>query len=531
MKKISLFFALILFSAFQLVAQEAIEEVVKPENWFNLDAVQDQTKGVSTEKAYLELLKDKKAKKTIIVAVIDSGIDTEHEDLKDKIWVNADEIAGNGKDDDNNGYIDDVNGWNFIGNTKGEMINYDNLEMTRIYAKGKKKFEGKSADEISKKEKEEYELYKEVEAEIKKELAEAEQILANIKNIKNMLDKAKVTLKDHFGKEDYTDEEVKAIETEDENLKQAKGIYAFVQMQGLTNEALDEAVKHFEEKIKYNLNVDFDPRSLVGDDYENVKEKDYGNNKVKGPDSFHGTHVAGIIGANRNNELGIKGIADNIKIMVLRTVPNGDERDKDVANSIIYAVDNGANIINMSFGKAYSPEKKIVDKAVKYAEKKGVLFIHAAGNDSENNNEVLNYPNRKYLKRKMAENWIEVGASSWNDKLIGGFTNYGKPAVDIFAPGVDIYSTAPESEYKDASGTSMAAPVVSGVAALVWSYYPELSAADIKKILLKSAIPYKDIEVTKPGTDDKVKFSELSTTGAIVNAYKALQMAEKMSKK
>ena len=525
-----MFAALILFSAFSGIAQDAIKLEKAKENWFNLDAVQDNTKGVSTEKAYLELLKDKKSKKTIIVAIIDSGIDIEHEDLKDKIWVNADEIAGNGKDDDNNGYIDDVNGWNFIGNANGEMVNHDNLEMTRLYVIGKKKFEGKKESDISKKEKKEYAQYQEIKKTFEAEVKEAEQIIGNIKNIQEMMISSKETLKKHFNKEDYTAEEVAAIETEDPDLKKAQGIFNFVNMQGLTDEALIEAIEHFDEKLKYNLNLDFEPRSTVGDDYTNFKEKYYGNNKVEGPDAFHGTHVAGIIGANRNNDLGIKGIANNVVFMVLRTVPNGDERDKDVANSIYYAVDNGANIINMSFGKDYSPQKAIVDKAVKYAQKKGVLFVHAAGNDSRDNDEFTNYPDRKYIKKKQAKNWIEVGASSWNETFIGSFTNYGQTTVDVFAPGVDIYSTTPGSEYKDASGTSMAAPVVSGIAALVWSYYPDFSAKQIKQIILESAIPYKNQKIIIPGTEKEADFSTLSNTGAIANVYEALKLAEKMSK-
>lgn len=528
MKRIILLFALILVSAFSSFAQGLLTSA--PANWFNLDAVQDNTRGVSTEKAYFELLKDKKAKKTIIVAVIDSGIDIEHEDLKDKIWVNPKEVAGNGKDDDQNGYIDDINGWNFIGNAQGGMVNQDNLEMTRLYVIGLKKFEGKTEADVAKSDKSEFLQFKEIEQKYKKEYEEAEQIVGNIKGIQDMIVTANETISKHLGKDDFTIEEVNAIESEDGEITQAKGILNFVALQGLTNEALVEALEHFDEKLNYNLNTQFDPRSIVGDNYSNFIEKYYGNNLVEGPDAFHGTHVAGIIGACRNNDLGIKGIANDIKIMVLRTVPNGDERDKDVANSIIYAADNGANIINMSFGKAYSPQKAVVDNAVKYAEKKGVLFVHAAGNDSENNDEIGNFPNRKYLKKKQAQNWIEVGAANWSDAFIADFSNYGAVTVDVFAPGVDIYSSAPGSEYKNASGTSMAAPVVSGIAALVWSYYPEFSAKEIKDIILKSAIPYKTQKINIPGTETEAEFSKLSNTGAIVNVFKALELAEKMKK-
>ncbi len=378
-----------------------------------------------------------------------------------------------------------------------------------------------------------FKFYLKLKKAFEEKYSKAKQQYDNINNFYKVLDAADKKLKKHLDKDTYTAKDVKAIKSEDKDIVKAKIVYLYANGMNITKKDLGEYVKQFEDRIKYNLNVDFDPRHIVGDDYSNVKEKYYGNAKVIGPDAFHGTHVSGIIGASRDNTLGIKGIANNVKFMILRTVPNGDERDKDVANSIIYAVDNGAMIINMSFGKAYSPQKEIVDKAAKYAEKHGVLLIHAAGNDSENNDVVLNYPHRKYKKRGKCKTWIEVGASSWGDNgnFVGSFSNYGKKSVDIFAPGVDIHSTTPGNEYKNASGTSMASPVVAGVAALVWSYYPKLSAKQLKKILLKSSVKFENLEVNLPGSKDKkTKFSELSSTAGMVNAYTALKMAEKMSK-
>jgi cell wall-associated protease len=266
----------------------------------------------------------------------------------------------------------------------------------------------------------------------------------------------------------------------------------------------------------------------VGDNYSNLFEKGYGNNDVKGPDPLHGTHVAGIIAADRKNSVGIKGIADNVKIMVLRAVPNGDERDKDIANAIIYAVDNGAKIINMSFGKSFSPEKEVVDKAVKYAEQKGVLLIHAAGNDGDDIDVEKNFPTKKYLNGKEAKNWIEVGASAWgrNENFVGGFSNYGKKSVSLFAPGVQIYSTTPGNTYKNEDGTSMASPSTAGVAALLMSYFPDLSILQVKDILLKSTRKFDNLKVQKPGSKDIVPFSELSSSGGLVNAYEAVKMAQ-----
>lgn len=500
-----------------------------PQNWFNLDYETDKVRGVSTEKAYAELLGNKKSK-TVIVAIIDSGIDVEHEDLKDKIWVNTKEIAGNGVDDDQNGYIDDINGWNFIGNAKGEMINHDNLELTRLYVKYKKKYDGKSATDFKGKERKEFDYYQEIKSDFEKELKEAKSMNTMLGKFMEAYNEADSTIKTTLNKEEYTLEEVNAIEDNSEDVVAAKQILGSIAMMGATVDDIKEGVAYYKEQIEYNLNPEFDPRSLVSDDYENKKEKYYGNNLVEGPDAFHGTHVAGIVGANRNNTIGVKGIANDVKIMVLRTVPNGDERDKDVANSIYYAVDNGAQIINMSFGKDYSPYKEVVDKAVKYAEKKGVLIVHAAGNDGRNTDVKRNYPHPEYLKSgKWASNWIEVGASSWEDKdeFAANFSNYGEKIVSVFAPGVAIHSTVPDNKYKNAQGTSMAAPVVTGIAALVLSYYPDLKAKDLKKIILESSVKYGDVEVNVPGTKDKtMKFSKLCQSGGIANAYGALKMAE-----
>jgi subtilisin family serine protease len=292
---------------------------------------------------------------------------------------------------------------------------------------------------------------------------------------------------------------------------------------------LKEAVDYYGVIVNYGYNENFDSREIVGDNISNLQEKNYGNNDVKGPDSNHGTHVAGIIAADRNNNLGIKGIADNVKIMVVRAVPNGDERDKDVANAIIYAVDNGAKIINMSFGKSFSPQKEAVDKAVRYAEQKGVLLVHAAGNDSEDIDVNKNYPSKFYLDGKEAKNWIEVGASSAgsDEDLVGSFSNYGRKMVSLFAPGVEIYSTVPDNKYKNNDGTSMASPATAGVAALLMSYFPELTALQVKDILMKSSRKFDNLKVQKPG-GGKVDFNQLSASGGLVNAYEAVKMAKAM---
>ena len=302
---------------------------------------------------------------------------------------------------------------------------------------------------------------------------------------------------------------------------------------------LVEGVKHYEAEVNYHLNMDYNSRHIVGDNYNDSNERYYGNNDVKGPDALHGTHVAGIIAADRSNQKGIKGVADQAVIMVLRVVPNGDERDKDVANAIFYAVDNGAKIINMSFGKAYVKDKQIVDSAVGYAMKHDVLIIHAAGNEGQDNDSEPNYPNKNYvdslgINKGVAENWIEVGATGWkyDETLVADFSNYGKRTVDVFAPGVDIYSTVPGSKYKEEQGTSMAAPVVSGLAALIRSYYPDLTASEVKKIIFDSVVkPTYRVKITQDKTKKKVWLSDISVTGGIVNAYNALKLANDFAEK
>ena len=293
---------------------------------------------------------------------------------------------------------------------------------------------------------------------------------------------------------------------------------------------LKSGVDHYATAIDFGYNLEFDSRSIVGDNTNDLYEKGYGNNDVEGPDARHGTHVAGIIGANRQNDIGIKGIADNVRIMSVRAVPNGDERDKDIANAILYAVDNGAQVINMSFGKSYSPQKEAVDKAVRYAESKGVLLIHAAGNDADDMDKESNYPSRMLKNGSETKTWMEIGASSWgaDENFVGSFSNYGKKSVDLFAPGVQIYSTIPNNSYEDLQGTSMACPAAVGVAALLFSYFPDLTANQVKDVIEKSTRKFDGLKVAKPGTSEDVPFSTLSITGGLVNAYEAVKLAETM---
>lgn len=543
MKKMNRILVFVLFVSVSLSVQAQDNP---PKDWWLMSPA-DGYNGVQSYKTYDELLKDKPSR-TVIVAVIDSGIDVEHEDLKDNIWVNPGEIAGNGIDDDNNGYIDDIHGWNFIGGPNGKNVGPDTYEATRVYGKLKYKYENANPEKLNKSQKEEYELYLKVKENVENSIEGAnknlsqitaieERILGNLKDVDMMLQEKGMTLAD-----------IDSLDSENESVAMISNVMRQVSADGNgyattaafktdLQEALAGDKKRFEDQLEYAYNVDFDPRkTIVMDNYEDQTEKYYGNNDVEGPDASHGTHVAGIIGAMTGNEYGIEGVARNVKIMSVRAVPDGDERDKDVANAIRYAVDNGASIINMSFGKGFSWNEEIVEDAIKYAAKNDVLLVHAAGNSAQDNDVTDNFPNdsvekRYWLfwkKKKPAKNWLEIGALSYKQEedLVATFSNYGKENVDLFSPGVKIYSTIPGDGYASFQGTSMASPAAAGVAAVLRSYFPSLTAEQTKEILMASGTKLAD-KVKVPGTKgEKVAgFGELSVSGNTVNMYEAVRMA------
>lgn len=506
----------------------------KPEiqhDWFNKSPIDDQIYGAEIDKAYDLLLKDKKSTQ-VIVAVIDGGIDVNHEDLYENIWINEDDIPDNGIDDDKNGYIDDIHGWNYLGNSKGENISNENLEITRIYKRYKDKFENASKSDLSKEEKEQYELYQEAKKLYEKSLKNANRQKEGFEKFKNKYYTSYANITNALDSDTITLNDLDSLKEHNKSLKkEIKFIYNFVKY-NFQEEVFDEIASHLNEQLDYHLNINFNPRDIIGDDPTDMEES-YGNNNVYGPEADHGTFVSGIIAAKRNNKIGINGIVENVKIMALKTVPNGDERDKDVAKAIRYAADNGARVINMSFGKDLSPYKYLVDEAIQYAQDKGVLLVHAAGNDANNIDKVKQYPTKIINEQTSIESWLEVGANSksYNMQFAANFTNYGKNMVDIFAPGVRVKSLAPENNYEIADGTSFSSPVVSGVAALIFSYYPELTAKQVKEIILSSALVYPDVKVYKPKDGlslfkGKTKFGKLSKTGGIVSAYEALKLAE-----
>jgi subtilisin family serine protease len=487
--------------------------------WSHLDLVKDSIPGMSVDKVYSELLKGKTSA-PIIVGIVDSGVDIEHEDLKSVIWTNKNEIPGNKIDDDKNGYVDDVHGWNFLGNCTKENYEYERIINNK-----------KLVDEAT---------YLKAKAINDGKIEEANQTKFQIELALNGTKKADETLAKLLGKPTYTAEELDAIGSTDPEVVQSVTIMKQMLSYGLSVADLKKEIeKELESYIKVqsgeNLKTNY--RKVVGDNPDDIKDTKYGDNNVMGPDKeeiLHGTHVAGIVAQVRNNKIGGDGIANNVQILTVRAVPDGDEYDKDIALGIRYAVDNGAKVINGSFGKAFSPHKQWVYDAIKYAESKDVLIVHAAGNDAKDIDKEDNFPNDSDDKvTEFADNMITVGALNYEygTNVVADFSNYGKLNVDVFAPGVKIYASTPNNTYQFLQGTSMASPNVAGVAALIRSYYPTLTAKQVKRILMDSGTAITT-EVTIGGDPSNNRpFSQLSQSGKMVNAYNAMVMAEKLAKK
>ena len=530
-------------------AQNSVKQSV-PNGWHLQDPSTTGAWGISLDKAY-EFVKGKKSK-TVIVAVLDGGIDTAQEDLKEVLWRNTKEIAGNGKDDDKNGYVDDIYGWNFLGGKDGKSVTKTSLERDRVYYAYRSKYEDKQIDKqtLSKDELYQYEMWSKAKEELfKGESLSSLEIVFMRKAYTNLL-KADSILQGALQKPVYTGKELEKFAAPTEKIKMSQmamlDLMQANNMTDITNKDFMDGFKGYldQEQDKADAKEKAPPayrEDIVKDNYSDFNDRYYGNGNLYVPhnlSSMHGTHVAGIIAAQRNNKKGMDGVADNVRIMSVRVVPDGDEYDKDVALGIRYAVDNGAQVINMSFGKYFSPEKKWVDDAVKYAESKGVLLISAAGNENFNADSMIHFPNNILLDGTITKNWITVGASSdmtipqvskedgaSYNSIVAYFSNFGK-SVDVFAPGMKIYSTVPENHYESEQGTSMASPVVAGIAALILEYYPNLSAEQVKYCIEKSAVvPPSSLKVIEPGSNKEAKITELSKTGGIVNAYEAIKLA------
>ncbi len=502
--------------------------------WPAMDLVKDTVPGMSVDKAYTQIISTLKPGKKVIVAVIDSGVDIEHEDLKDVIWTNTDEIPNNGKDDDKNGYIDDIHGWNFLGDIVAE-----NLEYTRIVKGLGKKYEGKTEASVDASDLKEFKLYKKAKAEYDKEFQQASSNKTRYQQMLGQLNTAHQAMVKKLGKEDYTQKDLASIQNPTEAEQQQIGMLTQMFAYGSTIpeviERIQGGVDYFTTKLDSHLNTSKDFRSVLGDNPNDITDTNYGNNDVDGPtedeeDVMHGTHVSGIIAAKRNNGIGMDGVANNVEIMVLRAVPDGDEYDKDIALAIRYAVDNGAKVINTSFGKYYSPHPEWVWDAIKYASKNDVLIVNAAGNEGVDLDEVQVYPNDQVLNGEdFSETFLTVGALNYKygSEMVAPFSNYGKTSVDVFSPGVKIWSTIQKDQYQFLQGTSMASPEVAGLAAVIRSYFPKLSAKQVKQIIMDSGLSPKTQVILGGDPSNKDSFTNISKSGKMANLYNALILASK----
>jgi cell wall-associated protease len=509
--------------------------VTRQVNWQNQDLKKDKKNGVSTDKAYKKLLRGKKST-PVIVAVIDNGVDINHEDLKEVIWTNPKEIPDNGIDDDNNGYIDDIHGWNFLGTGKSGSIIFESKELTREYVRLGKKFGNQNKSSITSTDTSEYHYYEYIKEKYTQKYNSVKRTFEMFKKNYDDWTESDSVIKIFLQKDSYTEDELKSINTSDSTVKKACNILSKLKQKGMEGPISKVYSTMNEEQLKYDYNPDWNPRKAVGDDPDNFKDVKYGNNDVIGSNPFHGTMVSGIIAAKRDNNIGINGVADNVLIMPILVVPDGDERDKDVALAIRYATDNGAKIINMSFGKEFSPNKEEVLEAMEYAAAHNVLLVHAAGNDATSCDTTTFYPSA-YQNRTNAviPSFIQVGASTMDsdERLAAEFSNYGATTVDIFAPGDNIYTTYPKNKYRSNSGTSFSCPVVAGVAALIWSYYPNLTAKQVKEIILASGVSFADKQVFRPNPrrdEIKTELGKLCISGKVINAYNALKLAKKYNK-
>ena len=507
--------------------------------WYHKDFSATNVYGINTQNAYKYLESKGLKPKTVVVGVLDSGVEVDHPGLVKNMWKNPNEVPNNGKDDDGNGYIDDIHGWNFIGGKNGD-ISVDNMEVTRVVKKYRSIFEGDNTVQNKAnqaKMPEEFAMYMKSKEIFLKKSVEAKQQLKQIELIQqlipimvNLLNGRNLTEDNIALIKPKTQQEAMALGVLSNFLKDPEAVgKSPAEFQKFMEEEMKTYVDHFGDQATKQYNLDFDPRKeIVGDNYDNYSERIYGNNHYEGSDAGHGTHVAGIIaGLPQGNEIQY-GVASKVaKILTVRTVPNGDERDKDVANAIRYAVDNGAKILNMSFGKPVSPGKTVVWDAFKYAQDKGVLLVKAAGNENEDVAEHVAFPsNFKNVtdKTPFVNNVIVVGASTKDPEFLrADFSNYNGTMVDVFAPGTEIYSTVPDGKYKYEQGTSMASPVVAGAAAVLLAYMPNLKPEQIIESLVKTANK-SDVNAMLP-TNNNNRFDLISRAGGVIDLRKAAEYA------
>ncbi len=542
-KRLGIFFCSLVFTGTMLAQTAAIRPVtasidtadLRFLNWYNASPDSLDMEGALMDKAYRDLLSGRQGK-TVIVAVIDGGVDIQHEDLKEHIWTNENEIPGNGIDDDRNGYVDDIHGWNFLVNEKGESITYDTYELTRIVRDYNTKYGYATNTDVAKPDPAYLKMVetarKEYDDKLGKYKAEKEKIDIVYKGYVTAL----ANMKDFTGKENPTLNDIRQSNPMQDMVRKSRNYLLYLDQIGYSLQDLEAIKENNYNHLFFHLNLEYNPRGHSAN-AASPENYGYGNNNVTGEKPGHGTFVSGIIAAGRNNHTGINGIADHALIMPVLAVPDGDERDRDVAGAIRYAVRNGARVINCSFGKSYSPEKSLVDEAISEAVKKDVLIVHSAGNEAENTDTKTQYPSPKLENgTEFSGHWLTVGASTSKagKSLAGKFSNYGRQTVDLFAPGVNILSLKPGDAYETGSGTSFAAPVVSGIAAMLFSYFPELTATQVKKIIMDSVTSHRKLRVFMPSEKNrqkkKTRFGNLSATGGVVNAYDAVKMALELQK-
>ncbi|TPN87974.1 S8 family serine peptidase [Aquimarina algicola] len=504
-------------------------------NWQYKDIINDTIPGISLNKAYNKIIKNRRGEE-IIVAVLDTDPDINHEDLINNIWINKDEIPNNNIDDDGNGYIDDINGWNFVSNAKGNSLTYVQMEETRILSKYNNYFE--ALDVISKKDKEKYELFKKADSSYRSIIKETKNSISKYHKYKTIRQRAFKIVSEFLSDTIITIEKLDKIKTSDSIIIKNTKILNHAIKKNFDDDYFNKLIREKDSILEFCMNINYDTRIRINDDQDDITDKKYGSpylsqniNKLK-----HSTAMSGMIAADRTNKIGLKGVTNNVKIMPLYFTAIGDYTDKDLSLAIKYAVDNGAKIINLSQGKSFSLNQNWVERAIKYAESKNVLIVKAAGNDNLNIDKSDWFPKDQIGKngKEFVQNVITVGASTFflNSKLKNNSSNYGKNNVDLFAPGYKVKALKPKNQYGIASGSSYSTAIVSGVAALIRSHHPDLSAFEVKDILMKSGVSYDiDVEIKQEdGSKKLVPFSELSKSGKIVNAYNALLMAEQISK-
>lgn len=516
-------------------------------NWHWKDLKADSVHGISLQQAYTILATLPNKPVPVIVAVLDGGIDTNHIALKNLFWVNKKEIPNNKIDDDRNGYVDDINGWNFLGGKDGRNIDKASDEKSRIYHKYKSLYEGQLVDtnSLNKIQKKQFLTWSKTAQEVEFSENDADN-LSYIKMATNAIKKLGATIIKELNDTNFTAEQLEPFQPIGRVTLEAKMAYLrTVVILGVDKEApykeviqdLDEYIAGKEKAAISKIQAPAPIREeIIKDNYFSLSDKYYGNNDITGPNARHGTHVAGLVASMPDSNWLVQAYYPTIKIMGLRLVPDGDEYDKDVALGIRYAVDNGAKVINMSFGKSYSPEQAWVDSAIRYAAQKDVLIIHSAGNEYYDLNQKEVFPTPySSLFNDTAKNMITIGATSdpnISGSLLTDFSNYGSKIVDVLAPGDKIYSTLPGvNNYGYLRGTSMAAPIVSHIAAMIRSYFPTLTAIQVKEILLQSARNTADdaIAYEVPQHEESKTLNEMSKIGGIVNAANALELAKKYS--